>query len=133
MATTTPGNFITALTSVDLRGKAYFIAKLDASNKCVLASAATDEISGIIDEVPQGANGGTVSINHISANGTGKVSCGAAVAKGAYLTTDANGQAITAVQTTAGSQPTKRVFGRAREAAAAQNDVIEFEHCFFLF
>jgi hypothetical protein len=133
MATITQGNFVSAKTVADLRTKVYFIVKLDTNRQAVLASASTDEISGVLDEVPQGSNGGTVSIMHVSANGTGKVSAGAAISKGAYLTSDANGQAVAATQTAAGSQPTKRVFGRALEAAAAQNDIIEFEHCFFLY
>lgn len=133
MATNTQGNYITSKTTADLRTKNYFIVKLDSSRNAVLASSSSDDISGILDEVPQGSQGGAVSIKHISSAGTGKVSCGAAISKGAYLTTDANGQAITATQTTAGSQPTKRVFGRALEAAAAQNDIIEFEHMFFLY
>jgi hypothetical protein len=132
MATVTQGNFITAEAGADLHLKQYYIVVLNATRQAVLAAASTDAISGVLDEVPQGATG-SVSIKHISANGTGKVKAGTAISKGALLTSDANGKAVTATQTTAGAQPTKRVFGRALEAATADGDVIEFEHLFFLY
>jgi hypothetical protein len=129
---TTDGPYITAEAGADLHTNQYYIAKLDATNKAVLTSAAADEVSGILDDVPQGANG-SCSIRHISASGVHKVRAGAAFSKGAYLCSDGTGRAIAAVQTTAGSAPTKRVFGRARAAAAAPGDIVEFEHCYFLY
>lgn len=131
MATETPGNYITREAGADLSAKQYHIAKL-TSNQAVLATAATDEIVGVLDEVPQKSTG-PVSIAHVSGNGTGRVSASAAISVGARLTATTDGQAVTAVQTTAGQQPTVRVFGRALEAATAQNDVIEYEKCNYLY
>lgn len=131
MATSTPGNYITAEASTDLSAKQYHVAKLDANGKAALATAATDAISGVLDEVPQGASG-LCSIAHISGAGTGKVKAGGTIAKGAYITANADGEAVSATQTTAGQQPTVRVFGRAREAAV-ENDIFEYEKCHFLY
>src|SRR5437763_5771133 len=126
MATITKGNYISAEASVDLSTKQYYIVTLDANRKAALATGATDEIVGVLDEVPQKATG-VCSIAHISGNGIGKVKAGASFSKGAYLTSDGSGLAIAATQTSAGSQPTKRVFGRALEAANASSDVVEYE------
>jgi hypothetical protein len=137
MATTTQGNYITADSSADLRQKQYHIVKLDSSRKAALATAATDEISGVIAEVhAEGTNTtnyGSVSIAHISGGGTFKVVASTSISKGAYLTATTDGKAVTATQTTAGSQPTVRVFGRALEAANTDGDVIEYEKMFFLY
>jgi len=138
MASVTQGNYITAKASADLSQKRYYIAKLDSNGNAALATSSGDEISGVLDDVPQaaatsgGSFAGLCSIKHISANGTGKVIAGGTIAKGAYITSDGNGKAVAATQTAGGSQPAVRVFGRARVAAVA-GDVFEFEHCYFLF
>lgn len=126
MSTVTQGNFITAAVGADLRNKNYYIVKLNSTRKAELATAGTDEISGVLDEVPQGTTG-SCSIKHISSNGTGKVVASAAISKGAYLTATTGGKAVNT--TTSGH----RIFGRALEAAAADGDVIEFEHMFFIY
>lgn len=131
MATVTQGNFITAQASTDLSAKQYYIAKLDTNGQAALAASASDEISGVLDEVPQKATG-LCSISHLSGNGTGKVIAGGSISKGAYITSDSNGKAVAATQTTAGSQPTTRVFGRAR-VAASTGDIFEYEKMFFLY
>lgn len=132
MATETPGNYITRLAGANLSGKSRYLAKLDGSNKAVLATAATDKIVGVIDEAPQGATG-ALSIKSVNSSGTGKVKVGAAIPAGTYLTAGAAGKAVAAVQTTAGQQPSVRVFGRSVEASSAEGDVIEFEHMNFLY
>src|SRR2546430_7192625 len=94
------------------------LVKFASTGKAVLATAATDDIVGVLDEVQQAASGstsgGAVSIAAINGDGTGEVIAGAGIAKGALLTTNGSGQATTATQTTAGQQPSVRVFGRAR-------------------
>ncbi len=131
MATETEGNYITREAGADLHTKKYYLAKL-TGNQAVLATAATDAIVGVLDEVPQ-STAGACSIAHVSGSGTGRVVVSAAVSVGAYLTATTGGKAVTATQTTAGSQPTVRVFGRAIEAAAADGDIIEYEKCNFLY
>jgi hypothetical protein len=129
--TYTVGNYISALAGADLHASAHLLAKLDSTGKAVLASAATDDIVGVIDEVQQAASGvstsgGAVSIAAINGDGTGEVIAGGSISKGALLTSDGSGKAVTATQTTAGSQPTVRVFGRARTAANS-GDLFEYE------
>jgi hypothetical protein len=118
MATETQGNNISRVAAADLSAKQNFIVKTDANGKIVLAAAATDVILGTLRNAP--GNNDTADVNAINGAGTGKVKVGAAVAKDAYLTTDANGKAI--ATTTAGN----KVFGIALEAASAANQVIEY-------
>ena len=136
MATFQNGNFITLPVNSNLSADQYCIVKTDANGNAVLAAADTDDIVGVLEEVPQPLAGsisaGLVSVAHISGNGTFKVIAGASISKGAYLTTDANGHAVAATQTAGGSQPSVRVFGRARYAANS-GDVVEYEKCFFLY
>jgi hypothetical protein len=134
----TQGNFISALAGADLHTSAHLIAKLDTNGKAVLAAAATDDIVGVIEESQQAGSGvstsgGGVSIAHISGSGTGEVIAGASgISKGAYLTSDSNGKAVTASQTAGGTAPSVRVFGRARVAANA-GDLFEYEKIFLLY
>ena len=136
MAVITPGNYITAPVNSDMHANQYCVCKLDTNGNAVLAAAATDDIVGVIDEVPQpsagSVSGGLVTIAHVSGAGTGKVIAGGSISKGAYLTSDSSGHAVGGTQTTAGSQPTVRVFGRAR-VAANSGDVFEYEKMFFLY
>jgi hypothetical protein len=129
--TYTVGNYISALAGADLHASAHLIAKLDTNGKAVIATAATDDIVGVIDEVQQAASGvstsgGGVSIAAINGDGTGEVIAGAGISKGNLLTTNGSGQAILATQTGGGSQPSVRVFGRARTAANS-GDLFEYE------
>ncbi len=129
----TPGSLISAPAGADLHASSHLIAKLDVNGKAVLAALPTDDIAGVLDMVPQGATG-LCSIEHVSGTGTFEVIAGASIAKGAYLTVknDSSGQAVTATQTAAGSQPSVRVFGRAR-VAANSGDQFEYERLFFLY
>jgi hypothetical protein len=117
------GNFIALANDADLSQKQYFIVKRDANNKAVLASAATDDIEGVLNNAPKAKWGADVAV--INGNGTFKVVAGGNITKGDKLTSDANGKAVTAAQTTAGAQPTKHVFGVALANAVA-NDVVEY-------
>ena len=108
----------------------YQGVKLNGSGKAVACSANTDEIIGILMNCP--ASGDTADILAINAQGSGKVQAGGTIAVGNYLCMDSSGHAVAATQTTAGSQPTVRVFGRALTAAAS-TDLVEFECMFFLY
>ncbi|MBS4040405.1 MAG: DUF2190 family protein [Flavobacteriales bacterium] len=113
-----PGDEYSALTAADLSEKQYHVAKTDATGKLVLATAATDDIIGVINDGGRVA-GDTATVQLINGSGTFKVKAGGTIAKGAYLTTDASGQAV--ATTTAGN----RVFGRAVRAAVA-GDIVEY-------
>src|SRR5436309_2346298 len=132
----TTGEWISAPAGADLHASSHLVAKLNATGQAILATAATDDIVGVLDNIQQAAtaatSGGLVSIAHVSGSGTFEVIAGASIAKGAYLTTNGSGQAVTATQTTAGSQPTVRVFGRAR-VAANSGDLFEYEKMFLLY
>lgn len=124
MAGEVHGNFVALEAGADLHAKQYYIAKEGSTNLAVLAAAATDAITGVLDEVPQGS-AGLVSIAIVSGAGFGKVKCGASsISKGAYLTSDANGLAVTT--TNAGDS----VFGRAREDATS-GQVFSYEKMAF--
>lgn len=121
-----PGDYITAPAGADLHGKENYIVKFNGSGQAILATAGTDEIVGVIQEAPQGATG-SVSIAHVSGSSTGKVIASTIIADRAYLTATTGGKAI------ATTTPGNRVFGRARGAAAATNDVIVYEKMFFIY
>lgn len=111
------GNFITVPNTVDLSAAQYHVVKEDASGNAVLATAATDDILGVLNNAPKAGWGADVAI--INGNGTFKVFAGGNITKGAYLTTNGSGQAV--VTTNAND----RVFGRARAAAVA-GDIVEY-------
>jgi hypothetical protein len=130
-------NFISALAGQDLHTSAHLIVKLDPNGKAILAAAATDDIVGVLEETQQAASGistsgGGVSIAHVSGAGTGEVIAGASIAKGAFITSNASAQAVTAVQTAGGTAPSVRVFGRTRYAANS-GDLVEYEKMYFLY
>lgn len=124
MTTFRDGSYDSREAGADLSAKQYFIAKTDANGKYVLATAASDNIRGVI-ATPAKA-GETTEVANLNGPGTFKVVAGGTIAKDALLTTDANGKAVAAVQTAAGAQPSVRVFGRAR-AAAVLNDIVEYD------
>lgn len=130
MAAFREGNYISREAAVDHSDNQYKITKLDANGKVVLAAAATDAILGVLETVGKAAT--TVSVALVNGNGTFKVKTGANITVGAYLTTNGSGLAITATQTTAGAQPTVRVFGRAL-ATSVSGDVVEYEKKDFLY
>jgi hypothetical protein len=130
MAAFREGNYISRETAVDHSANQYKLVKLDAANKVVLASAATDAILGVLETV--GKAGTTVSVALVNGNGTFKVKTSGAITAGQYLTANASGLAVAATQTAAGSQPTVRVFGRAL-VTSASGDVVEYEKKDFLY
>jgi len=107
--------------------------KLDSNGNIVACSAATDAMIGVITTNPIGGSGDTASVLLVNQQGTGKVASGAAISRGALLSMDSTGRAVTATQTSAGSQPTNWVFGRALTAASAAGQVVEYESMYFLY
>ena len=107
------------LAGEDLRTKQFHICKLEAgANKdfrVVVASAAADQIIGIIADNPK--SGEPVTVHDHRDHQPVKLIASAAIVPGAALTSDADGHAVTT--TTAGNH----VVGYALEAAAAANDV----------
>lgn len=130
-------NFISAPAGQDLHTSAHLIVKLNNTGQAVLASAATDDIVGVLEDIQQASSGvstsgGAVSIAHVSGAGTGEVIVGASIVKGAFITSNGSAQAITAVQTAGGTAPSVRVFGRTRYAANT-GDLVEYEKMYFLY
>jgi Uncharacterized conserved protein (DUF2190) len=103
------------------------------AGQVIPCTADTDDILGIIVNCPRAGIGDTADILSINASGTGVVATGAAVSIGNYLTMDSTGRAVAATQTTAGSQPTVRVFGRALTAASTAGQTVEFQIAYFLY
>jgi len=102
------------------------------AGQVVPCAANTDEIIGVIMNCPLGGVGDTADILSVNSQGTGKVQAGGTIAVGNYLTMDSSGHAVAATQTTAGSQPVVRVFGRALNAAAS-GSLVEFQILYFLY
>lgn len=111
------GDYDSREAGADLTTKQHYLVTTDSNGKYVLASAATDAIRGVLANAPK--LGETADVANINGSGTFKVLAGGAIAKDAFLTSDANGKAV--ATTTAGD----RVFGRA-VAAAAAGDIVEY-------
>lgn len=124
MTTFREGAYDSREAGADLSTKQYFIVKTDANGKYVLAAAATDNIRGVLANAPK--LGESADVTNINGAGTFKVIAGGTIAKDALLTSNASGQAVTATQTAGGTQPSVRVFGRAR-AAAVSGDIVEYD------
>src|SRR5947207_11166223 len=119
----TQGNFISAPAGADLHASAHLIVKLNSSGQAILATAATDDIVGVLEEVQQASSGvstsgGSVSIAHISGSGTGEVIAGGSISKGAFLTSNGSGQAVATVENATGVLATAvLVLGGSQPAA----------------
>jgi len=94
------------------------IVALDAADNSVKqASANSDPIIGVSAEPKAVASGARIDVAH---TGIVEVTAGASVTKGAWLTSDANGKAVTA------GADEERI-GRALTAANADGDIISVE------
>lgn len=100
--------------AVDLSAKQYFIVKLDANGRIVLAAAAGDTLLGILQNDPS-ALGRPGTVRQL---GISKAVAGAAITLGDEVISDGAGKVISTA--TAGD----RILGVALEAAAADGDVI---------
>jgi Uncharacterized conserved protein (DUF2190) len=98
------------------------IVKLGTADRNVaVAAAATDSLLGVVNEMPPGiAIGERVDVVRV---GIAWVEAGAAITRGAPITSDSVGRAVTAVP---GAGVNNRLIGFADEAATAAGDVIRF-------
>lgn len=117
MAAIQPGERYSAPAAVDLSTKRYHLVKLDANGNVVLATTATDNILGVLDNSPKA--GQTADVVLANGSGSFKVKLGGTVAAGAFLTANADSEAI--ATTTAGN----RVIGRAVRAGV-ENEIAEY-------
>ena len=93
------------------------IVRLSSDSAVVAASAVTDALIGVSSEIP-------VVLNErcdVIMEGIAFVVAGAAITRGALVTTDASGRAVTAAPA---AGVNNRVVGVALESAAALGDVI---------
>ncbi|MFI3171098.1 MAG: DUF2190 family protein [Eubacteriales bacterium] len=104
-----PGTCISVVTNAAMSDK-YKAVKLGA-NGLVLASANTDVVIGVLQRQAIASEAATVMVDGIT-----MMKASAAIAKGALVTTDANGDAVTWTE--------NNVIGIALEAASAANDII---------
>lgn len=113
MSAYTGSPFESKKAGADLSAKQFFIVKADsaANDQVVLASAATDNLLGVMMDKPTSGDYGGVAM--IGRGGKVPVQYGGTVAAGDKLTSDANGKAITT--TTAGN----RVIGIAAKAGVS--------------
>lgn len=102
-------DFVTGATVNALR-----IVKYGTAPAVIQGAAATDALLGVTTNTAAAVSGETVDVVMF---GEAQVTAGAAVAAGAFLTSDATGRAVTAAAT-------NPCIGRALTAAAAADDVI---------
>lgn len=100
----------------------YRAVKYDATGNIVQCSVAGEKSLGILVDKPASGQNGTVQVY-----GVAKWEAGAAVARDAYLTTDAQGRAIGATEAALGVSPAiegSQVMAKALRPAAAAGEII---------
>lgn len=118
MATTVDGQSRAFEAGADLSTKKYYIVKQDTvQTEVVLASAATDNLLGVLQNDPKEGENAVVMLR--SATGTGKVKTGGSGSAGAHLTADSAGKAV--ATTTGGDE----IIGRALFDFTS-GDVVEY-------
>lgn len=103
--------------SVDLNTKQYFIVKQHTDGTMILAAAATDKIVGVLQNKPLIGEAALVRWA-----GTTKVKAGGVITVGAWVTSDANGNAV--ATTTDKDVVLGKYLGSASSAA---NDIVEIQ------
>jgi len=96
---------------------AFTVVKLSADNGVVAAAAVSDALIGVSSDIAA-ASGERCDV---IVSGIANVLAGAAITRGALLTVDSSGRAVTAAPA-AGTN--NRIIGTALESAGAANDVI---------
>ncbi len=118
---------ITLLAAADLSASQYLLVKADANGKAALAAAGEAPI-GVLQNKPTAGQAAQVRLYGVS-----KVVAGAAIAKGAFVASDANGKAKAAqaaytntVDAGVAQDPLigSHVIGIALDAASAANEII---------
>lgn len=95
----------------------FKFVKLDANGNVVLCAAATDIPIGVLQNTPKSGDAADVMVVGVSKVSTGAV----ALAIGALIGTDANGQGVALV---AGTDTTKYVCGRVLTASTVQGGLV---------
>lgn len=103
--------------AADLDTKQYFIVKQHTDGTMILAAAATDKIVGVLQNKPKIGEAALVRWA-----GTTKVKAGGVIAVGAWVTSDANGNAV--ATTTDKDVVLGKYLGSASSAA---NDIVEIQ------
>jgi hypothetical protein len=114
MASAQHGNLRQAPTVSDLSGSTGLAVVVNSSGQCVLAGAAVI-IDGVLVDDPKNGQAGTYQVRDVA-----KVVAGAAITRGANLTTNASAQFIAA---TTGNP----IVAKALDAAGAASQVIRAE------
>lgn len=86
------GQDLPLVAGADLSSDTYKFVVLDADNKAVLSGAAATDIVGVLQNAPA-AEDDAAAVRGV---GYAKVILGGTVAKGAFVTSDASGLAVTA-------------------------------------
>lgn len=106
------------IAGADLSNYQYHFVKLGSTqNTVVLATAATDDIIGILENNPK--SGWEAKVVLLNAQGTMNVIAGGAIAQGAKVTCNGSSRATSTVNSG------DFVCGTAVDAASANGDVIE--------
>jgi hypothetical protein len=108
----------------------YTWVKLNSSKQVVPVAATTDQAIGVLFNCPDAS--GTADVLSINQMGSGKCVAGGTIAVNAYITFNSSGQAVTATQTSGGSQPSVHVVGQCVEAASS-GQVFEYISMNFLY
>lgn len=120
----------TFIAGADLSTSQGLFVKMGSADKTVvLASAATDNIIGVI--IDGATTGGSVRVGLLNGNGTFQAKAAGAITRGALLTSNGSGLATTASAASAGAVPTTTVTGIALHSVANANSSITFApRCF---
>lgn len=103
--------------SVSLATKQYYIVKQDTDGTVILSAAGTDKHVGVLQNKP--AIGISALVRFL---GTTKVVAGGIIAVGAFVTSDANGKAVSTTSTS------DYVLGKfLGGASSASGDIIEVQ------
>ena len=129
MAVEIPGKVVGILVAAaDLRTKQFYCVKVDSAAKIALCSAAGESVFGVLQNDPN-----TGEAAAVMTTGVTKAVAGAALAAGAYVTTDANGKLKAVVlgrtdTSDAGAAADallgSNVLGQLLEASTADGDIV---------
>lgn len=111
------GNRISRKATASLAASQYCAVKLDSNSQAVLATSATDQVIGFVQNAPVANDTADIAVRNGAA--TLKAKSGAVFGVGVKLTIDGSGRVITAV--TAGNE----IVGIAFEASTAANQTVE--------
>jgi hypothetical protein len=121
---TNEGRALGFTAGADLSSSQYQLVKMSSEGTVVLATAASDNILGVLLEGAK--QGDRVSVGMLNGDGTYYVKAGAAITAGALLTSNASAKAVTASAASAGAVPTTTVIGTALNTVANADSLVAF-------